>query len=81
MDTWVIDVVGNDVERAKAIIRTKVGRYNLKFSVRELPDTRSESEREYDKTAVVLWTLRGFVHKKARFEIYEESDNDSYASK
>lgn len=69
MDSWIIDVVGNDPTRAKAIIRTKVGRDNLRFVVRELPDMRSPSDKEYDKNAIVLWTLNGWVHRLAQFDL------------
>lgn len=69
MESWIIDVTGNDVDRAKAIIRTKTNLYNIRFVVRELPDRRSESAKASDKKCVVLWTKNGWVDRPARFEI------------
>jgi hypothetical protein len=69
MESWVIDVTGNDVNRAKAIIRTRTNRFDLRFVVRELPDTRSSEEKEHDKKSILLWTLNGFVHRVARFDL------------
>jgi hypothetical protein len=50
--------------------------------VRELPDRRSDVEKERDKKNVVLWTLNGWVHKPARFELparREWNESDSYS--
>lgn len=73
-------VVGNDPDRARAIIRTKTGRNNLRFSVRELPDRRSAAQRASDAKRIVLWTMNGWVHRAARFDLAAAASSDSEIS-
>jgi hypothetical protein len=66
--------VGNDVDRAKAIIDMAVpATIRLYYVVRSLPDTRPAKVRERDARAncVVLWVRDGCVHKTPTFTAYE----------
>ena len=80
----VENVVGCDVDRAKAIIRMKSGKNNLNFEVRELPDNRSKSQIDQDeKHVVILWIKmerdhKYYVTRKAKFQIQEKDEFEYY---
>jgi hypothetical protein len=71
MEYWNIDaVVGCDPTRAESIVRTRVGyaANSLLFETRELQNARVQPDYStIPKGTVVFWTLRGSVHKNAKF--------------
>jgi hypothetical protein len=77
MEEYEIDnVIGCDVERAKAIICTKMGVNNLVFEVRELQNGRTRPRVDVSPGTVILWTKNGVVHKSARFSLSFEDDEE-----
>lgn len=76
METYEIDsVVGCDVDRAKAIICSKVGTNHLNFEVRELPNAKVRPYVNVPPGTVVLWLWKGVVHKSAKFSLSYEDDD------
>lgn len=89
MNFVVENVIGCDVERAKAICYSHLQKKNvynatLYFTIRECSrrnDMRTELEKMEDEkpNTVVLWIKNGSVHKPARFIVdsnYQYSDDD-----
>ena len=76
----VENVVGCDVERAKAIVRTKAGITKLNFVERVKKDNRYKSQTpDEEKNFVILWILREkdgnyYVNQKVKFQVFEKDE-------
>lgn len=71
MQVKVIDsIVGCDLHRALAILHSKLG-FTPEVSIRQwdwkAEAKRTQQEKDFDSTRIVLWMLNGWVHKPAKF--------------
>ena len=69
----VIDsIVGCDLNRAMSILTQKLG-FTPEVSVREwdwkAEDRRTPQQLDFDKNKIILWMLKGWVHKPARYSV------------
>jgi hypothetical protein len=81
----VENVVGCDVDRAKAIVKSKAGNHRVQFDVRQLPDNRTQSKIDEDeKNYVVLWIKQErdrqfYVSKRAKFQVFEKDEFEEFS--